>query len=94
MIDSADIQQYRQEILPVIEKGVRQPSQQRRACCINDDGVIETAIREAGKQPKGRPAIQEGKEGVLGYFVGAVMKATRGRPTARVNEMARRLLKD
>ena len=61
---------------------------------INDDNAIEKAIRQAMEEnPHAVKQFREGKEGVLGYFVGAVMKATRGKANpGRANEIARRLL--
>jgi len=100
MIDSGRISNsIAKEILPeVIERKCSPASivKEKGLEQINDDGVIETAIREAMESnPKAVQQFREGKEGVLGYFVGAVMKATRGKANpARVNEMARRLLKD
>ncbi|MDD5744630.1 MAG: Asp-tRNA(Asn)/Glu-tRNA(Gln) amidotransferase GatCAB subunit B, partial [Mesotoga sp.] len=100
MIDSGRISNsIAKEILPEVIERKRSPAsivKEKGLEQINDDGVIETAIREAMESnPKAVQQFREGKEGVLGYFVGAVMKATRGKANpARVNEMARRLLKD
>jgi len=70
----------------VKEKGLEQ---------IDDVEVIEDALQKAmANNPAAVKQFREGKEGVLGYFVGAVMKATRGKANpSKVNEIARRVLK-
>ncbi|AFK06559.1 glutamyl-tRNA(Gln) and/or aspartyl-tRNA(Asn) amidotransferase, B subunit [Mesotoga prima MesG1.Ag.4.2] len=70
----------------VKEKGLEQ---------IDDAEVIEDALQKAmANNPAAVKQFREGKEGVLGYFVGAVMKATRGKANpSKVNEIARRVLK-
>ncbi|CCU86101.1 MULTISPECIES: Asp-tRNA(Asn)/Glu-tRNA(Gln) amidotransferase subunit GatB [Mesotoga] len=70
----------------VREKGLEQ---------IDDDKVIEDALQKAMvNNPVAVQQFRDGKEGVLGYFVGAVMKATRGKANpSKVNEIARRMLK-
>ncbi|TYB89623.1 MAG: Asp-tRNA(Asn)/Glu-tRNA(Gln) amidotransferase subunit GatB, partial [Kosmotoga sp.] len=69
----------------VEEKGLEQ---------INDEEVIEKTIKEAMKEnEKAVRQYREGKKGVLGYFIGAVMKKTKGKANPElVNEIARRLL--
>jgi aspartyl-tRNA(Asn)/glutamyl-tRNA(Gln) amidotransferase subunit B len=69
----------------VKEKGLEQ---------INDEEVIEKTLREAMKEnEKAVRQYREGKKGVLGYFIGAVMKKTKGKANPElVNEIARRLL--
>jgi len=71
----------------VREKGLQQ---------IDDDTVIEDAVRKAmNDNPAAVQQFRDGKEGVLGYFVGAVMKATKGKANpSKANEIARRLLRD
>ena len=70
----------------VREKGLEQ---------IDDDKVIEDVLQKAMvNNPVAVQQFRDGKEGVLGYFVGAVMKATRGKANpSKVNEIARRMLK-
>jgi aspartyl-tRNA(Asn)/glutamyl-tRNA(Gln) amidotransferase subunit B len=70
----------------VKEKGLEQ---------IDDVEVIEDALQKAmANNPAAVKQFREGKEGVLGYFVGTVMKATRGKANpSKVNEIARRMLK-
>lgn len=69
----------------VNEKGLEQ---------INDEEVIEKTLKEAMKEnEKAVRQYREGKKGVLGYFIGAVMKKTKGKANPElVNEIARRLL--
>ncbi len=69
------------------EKGLHQ---------VDDEGEIEVAIREAmSANPKAVDQYRSGKKGVLSYFIGAVMKKTRGRADPSiVNEVARRLLEN
>lgn len=71
----------------VREKGLEQ---------IEDETVLERAVKEAmERNPKAVIQFREGKENVLGYFVGAVMKATKGKANpSKVNEVVRRLLKN
>ncbi|MEA2065702.1 MAG: Asp-tRNA(Asn)/Glu-tRNA(Gln) amidotransferase subunit GatB [Thermotogota bacterium] len=61
---------------------------------INDEEVIEKILKEAMKEnEKAVRQYREGKKGVLGYFIGAVMKETKGKANPElVNEIARRLL--
>ncbi|MFO7880943.1 MAG: Asp-tRNA(Asn)/Glu-tRNA(Gln) amidotransferase subunit GatB [Kosmotogaceae bacterium] len=69
----------------VEEKGLEQ---------ISDKNTIEIFLKEAMEEnPKAVKQYREGKKGVLGYFIGAVMKKTRGKANPElVNEIARRLL--
>jgi aspartyl-tRNA(Asn)/glutamyl-tRNA(Gln) amidotransferase subunit B len=69
----------------VKEKGLEQ---------INDEEIIEKTFKEAMKEnEKAVRQYREGKKGVLGYFIGAVMKKTKGKANPElVNEIARRLL--
>jgi len=70
----------------VEEKGLTQ---------VSDEGAIEKeiiSIIEAN--PEQVQQFRDGQEKVLGYFVGQVMKATKGRANPRlVNEILRRMLK-
>jgi len=71
----------------VEEKGLMQ---------VSDEGAIEKeiiAILEAN--PDQVQQFRDGQEKVLGYFVGQVMKASKGRANPRlVNEILRRMLKE
>ncbi len=61
---------------------------------INDAGVIEAACREViEKNPDNVAKFRAGNEGVFNFFVGQVMRATRGQANPQlVNEILRRLL--
>jgi aspartyl-tRNA(Asn)/glutamyl-tRNA(Gln) amidotransferase subunit B len=61
---------------------------------VSDTGLIEAAAREALAQSPSNVALyRSGKKNVLGYFVGHVMKATKGAANPRlVNEVLQRLL--
>lgn len=61
---------------------------------INDEKLIEDIVlRAMESNPKAVKQYRDGKKGVMGYFVGAVMKETRGKANpAAVNEIVRRLL--
>ena len=61
---------------------------------ISDTGELEGVIgRVLDSSPKQVALYQGGKKGVIGYFVGQVMKATRGQANPRlVNEMLRKKL--
>ncbi|MEJ5228406.1 MAG: Asp-tRNA(Asn)/Glu-tRNA(Gln) amidotransferase subunit GatB [Pseudothermotoga sp.] len=69
----------------VEEKGMKQ---------ISDEKLIEEIIRKAMTQnPKAVEQYKSGKTNILGYFVGQVMKETKGSANPQiVNEIARRLL--
>ncbi len=69
----------------VREKGLEQ---------ITDEGLIEKIIKEAmEKNPKAVEEYRAGKKGVLGYFVGQVMRATKGKADPKLaSSIARRLL--
>jgi len=69
----------------VKEKGLEQ---------INDEDAIEKILKEAmNENEKAVRQYREGKKGVLGYFIGAVMKKTKGKANPElVNKVARRLL--
>ncbi|ACR79050.1 Asp-tRNA(Asn)/Glu-tRNA(Gln) amidotransferase subunit GatB [Kosmotoga olearia] len=63
---------------------------------INDEKLIEELIRKAMEaNPKAVKQYRSGKKGVAGYFVGIVMKGTKGKANpALVNEIVRRLLEE
>jgi aspartyl-tRNA(Asn)/glutamyl-tRNA(Gln) amidotransferase subunit B len=58
--------------------------------------VIETALREAmSKYPEKVTAYRNGNKGLLGLFMGEVMKATQGKADPRrTNELVKRLLEE
>jgi aspartyl-tRNA(Asn)/glutamyl-tRNA(Gln) amidotransferase subunit B len=58
---------------------------------INDTGAIETVIQEVlDRNPKELAAFRGGKTKLMGFFVGEVMKATRGQANPKtVNEIIR-----
>lgn len=87
------------DIFPVIVENGKSPTQlvrEKGLQQIDDDTVIEDAVRKAmNDNPAAVQQFRDGKEGVLGYFVGAVMKATKGKANpSKANEIARRLLRD
>jgi aspartyl-tRNA(Asn)/glutamyl-tRNA(Gln) amidotransferase subunit B len=61
---------------------------------VSDSALIEAAARKAVESsPDNVAAYRAGKQNVLGWFVGQVMKATGGRANPKlVNEMLRKLL--
>ena len=61
---------------------------------INETGVIEQAAREViAKNPDNVAKFKSGNEGVFKFFVGQVMKATRGQANPQaVNDILRKLL--
>jgi aspartyl-tRNA(Asn)/glutamyl-tRNA(Gln) amidotransferase subunit B len=63
---------------------------------VNDEAVIEAAVREVlAASPKQVEQYREGKTAVRGYFVGQVMKKTRGQANPRVvSDVLDRLLAD
>ncbi len=69
----------------VEEEGLRQ---------ISDASALDGIIREVlERSPKQVAQYQGGKKGVLGYFVGQVMRATRGQANPRlVNQLLRKTL--
>jgi aspartyl-tRNA(Asn)/glutamyl-tRNA(Gln) amidotransferase subunit B len=87
------------DIFPFVVEGRKSPLEivkEKGLEQIDDDRVIEDALRKAmTDNPSAVEQFRDGKEGVLGYFVGAVMKATRGKANpSKVNEITRRMLKD
>lgn len=61
---------------------------------ISDTGELEGIVRELiNGNPNECKAYQEGKKNLLGFFVGEVMKKTRGRANPKmVNELIRKML--
>ena len=59
-----------------------------------DDSAIEQAARDViAKSPDSVAKFKSGNEGVFKFFVGQVMKATRGQANPQsVNEIVRKLL--
>jgi aspartyl-tRNA(Asn)/glutamyl-tRNA(Gln) amidotransferase subunit B len=63
---------------------------------ITDTGAIEALVNEViANNPQQVEQFKAGKEKVLGFFVGQIMKATQGKANpAQVNELLRKKLKD
>ncbi len=61
---------------------------------ISDTGAIETVIQNVlAGNPKEVESYRGGKTKLMGFFVGEVMKATRGQANPKaVNELLRKLL--
>jgi aspartyl-tRNA(Asn)/glutamyl-tRNA(Gln) amidotransferase subunit B len=61
---------------------------------VSDTGALETICKTLIEQnPKQASAYRAGKKGMIGFFVGAVMKETKGSANpALVNEILERLL--
>jgi aspartyl-tRNA(Asn)/glutamyl-tRNA(Gln) amidotransferase subunit B len=61
---------------------------------INDTGAIETVIQEVlDRNPKELAAFRGGKTKLMGFFVGEVMKATRGQANPKtVNQLLQKFL--
>ncbi len=63
---------------------------------VADESLIAGIVKEAMKQnPKAVEQYRSGKKGVMGYFIGQVMKATRGKADPKiVQEIVRKLLEE
>ncbi|MBO8160987.1 MAG: Asp-tRNA(Asn)/Glu-tRNA(Gln) amidotransferase subunit GatB [Thermosipho sp. (in: Bacteria)] len=63
---------------------------------VGDESLIEEILRKLMEQnPDKVQAYKNGKTGLLGFFVGGVMKATKGKANPKiVNEIARKLLSE
>ena len=61
---------------------------------MSDSAELEPVIeRILGANPKEVEAYRSGKEGLLGFFVGQVMRETKGKADPRVvNELVREML--
>jgi aspartyl-tRNA(Asn)/glutamyl-tRNA(Gln) amidotransferase subunit B len=70
--------------------------EQRGLRQITDSGAIEQVVDEIiAANPQQAEQFRAGKEKILGFFVGQVMKATQGKANpAQVNEILRRRLKN
>ena len=75
-------------------KAPRQVIAEEGLAQISDPAALEPLIRQViAANPKQLAQYREGKTGVFGYFVGQVMKATRGQANpALVNELLKRHL--
>ncbi|AKI98087.1 Asp-tRNA(Asn)/Glu-tRNA(Gln) amidotransferase subunit GatB [Kosmotoga pacifica] len=85
------------ELFPIMVETGKFPDQlvkERGMEQISDKNLIEEIVLKAMKaNPKAVQQYKEGKKGVMGYFIGAVMKETKGKANpAVVNEVVRRLL--
>lgn len=63
---------------------------------ISDDSIIEEKIREVMKNfPKEVERFRNGEDKLIGFFVGQVMKATKGKANPKlVNELIIKVLKE
>ncbi len=61
---------------------------------VSDSGAIEAVVREiVEKNPKQAEALKGGKTGLMGFFVGQVMKATKGSANPQmVNDAVKKVL--
>ncbi|OAA30114.1 glutamyl-tRNA amidotransferase [Kosmotoga arenicorallina S304] len=85
------------ELFPLMVETGKTPDQlvkERGMEQISDEKLIEEIVlRAMESNPKAVQQYRDGKKNVMGYFVGAVMKETRGKANpAVVNEIVRRLL--
>jgi aspartyl-tRNA(Asn)/glutamyl-tRNA(Gln) amidotransferase subunit B len=77
-------------------KGARQLIAESGVVQVSDSSAIEAAVRAAlASSPENVAAYRAGKQAVVGWFVGQVMKATQGRANPKlVNEVLRKLLEE
>ena len=77
-------------------KGARQLIAELGLVQVSDTGAIEAAVREAiAASPDNVAAYRAGKQQVIGWFVGRVMKSTQGRANPKlVNEVLRKMLEE
>ena len=63
---------------------------------MSDTGAIEAAAREViAKNPDNLAKFRSGNEGVFKFFVGQVMRATKGQANPQaVNDVVRKLLSE
>ena len=85
------------EIFPEIFRTGKMPSQvleERGMKQISDEKFIEQIVRKAMTQnPKAVEQYKSGKTNIIGYFIGQVMKETKGSANPQlVNEIVKRLL--
>lgn len=85
------------DIFPEVFRTGRMPSEvlsERGMKQISDEKLIEQIIKRAMEQnPKAVEQYKSGKTNIVGYFVGQVMKETRGSANPQlVNEIVKRLL--
>jgi aspartyl-tRNA(Asn)/glutamyl-tRNA(Gln) amidotransferase subunit B len=75
-------------------KGARQLIAESGVVQVSDASAIEAAVRAAlASSPDNVAAYRAGKQAVIGWFVGQVMKATQGRANPKlVNDVLRKLL--
>jgi aspartyl-tRNA(Asn)/glutamyl-tRNA(Gln) amidotransferase subunit B len=75
-------------------KGARQLIAESGVVQVSDTSAIEAAVRAAlASSPENVAAYRAGKQAVIGWFVGQVMKATQGRANPKlVNDVLRKLL--
>ena len=61
---------------------------------ISDEGAIKAVVEKVvNSHPKEIEAYKNGKTNLLGFFVGQVMKETKGRANPKtVNELVRQIL--
>ena len=77
-------------------KSPRQIVSEKNIEVVGDESLIEDILRKMMEEnPDKVEAYRNGKKGLLGFFVGGVMKQTKGKADPRiVNEIARKLLGD
>ncbi|MBN2145330.1 MAG: Asp-tRNA(Asn)/Glu-tRNA(Gln) amidotransferase subunit GatB [Candidatus Aureabacteria bacterium] len=75
-------------------KTAEQIVQEKGLTVISDTGAIETMIKEVlGKNEKSVQDYKNGKKGVLGFLIGQVMKASKGKADPKkVNELMEKIL--
>ena len=85
------------EIFPELYASKKSPEQivqEKGLTQVSDEGALEKMIREViAKNPAQVAQYRGGKEQVLGFFVGQVMKASGGKANpGKVNELLKRKL--
>jgi aspartyl-tRNA(Asn)/glutamyl-tRNA(Gln) amidotransferase subunit B len=85
------------EIFPELYAGGKEPEQiirEKGLTQVSDEGALEKMIAEVlGKNPAQVAQYRAGKEQVLGFFVGQVMKASGGKANpGKVNELLKKRL--
>ena len=75
-------------------KTARAIVQEKGLAQISDTGAIEKVVQEViAANPKEVEAYRSGKTKLMGFFVGEVMKATRGQANPKaVNELLKKIL--